>query len=69
VQDLVENKELNLHIRSDGSTKYNPEPDFKFIILEKFLSVENEFRVKDAMLLNSYYILKIGHCLIQEPLV
>lgn len=58
VQDLVENKELNLHIRSDGSTKYNAEPDFKFIILEKFLSVENEFRVKDAMLLNSYYILK-----------
>lgn len=58
VQDLVEKKELNLHIRPDGSTKYNPEPDFKFIILEKFLSVENEFKVKDAFLLNSYYMLK-----------
>lgn len=58
VQDLVDKKELNLHIRPDGSTKYNPEPDFKFVILEKFLSVENEFTVKDSLLLNSYYMLK-----------
>jgi KUP system potassium uptake protein len=58
VQNLVKNKELNLHIRPDGSTKYNAEPDFKFIILEKFLSVENEFTVKDSLLLNSYYMLK-----------
>ena len=58
VQDLVRNKELNLHIRPDGSTKYNNEPDFKFIILEKFLSVENEFSIKEGFLLNSYYMLK-----------
>ncbi|HTG64864.1 MAG TPA: KUP/HAK/KT family potassium transporter [Flavobacterium sp.] len=58
VQDLVKKKELNLHIRPDGSTKYNAEPDFKFVILEKFLSVENEFTIKDALLLNSYYLLK-----------
>lgn len=58
VQDLVKNKELKLHIRPDGSTKYNAEPDFKFIILEKFLSVENEFSVKDGFILNSYYMLK-----------
>ncbi|AOW10518.1 KUP/HAK/KT family potassium transporter [Flavobacterium gilvum] len=58
VQNLIDNKELNLHIRSDGSTKYNPEPDFKFVIIEKFLSVENEFSVKDGILLNSYYMLK-----------
>ena len=58
VQNLVKNKELSLHIRPDGSTKYNTEPDFKFIILEKFLSVENEFTVKDSLLLHSYYMLK-----------
>lgn len=58
VQNLVDNKELNLHIRADGSTKYNAEPDFKFVIIEKFLSVENEFAVRDGLLLNSYYILK-----------
>ena len=58
VQELVERKELNLHIRPDGSTKYNPEPDFKFIIIEKFLSVENDFAIKDGWLLYSYYCLK-----------
>lgn len=58
VLDLVKNKELNLHIRPDGSTKYNNEPDYKFIILEKFLSVENEFAVRDGLLLHAYYWLK-----------
>jgi KUP system potassium uptake protein len=58
VQDLVIKKELNLHIRPDGSTKYNSQPDFKFIVIEKFLSVENEFSLKDGLLLNSYFFLK-----------
>lgn len=61
VQELVANKELNLHIRPDGSTKYNNEPDFKFVVLEKYLSVENEFKIKDNLLLNGYrYLKEIG---------
>lgn len=58
VQELVSNKELNLHIRPDGSTKYNNEPDFKFVVIEKYLSVENEFKIKDSLLLNGYKYLK-----------
>ncbi len=58
VKDLVANKELNLHIRPDGSTKYNSEPDFKFVVIEKFLSVENEFAIREGLLLNSYFLLK-----------
>lgn len=58
VQDLVRQKELNLHIQADGSTKYNPEPDFKFVVIEKFLSVENEFALKEGLLLSSYFFLK-----------
>jgi KUP system potassium uptake protein len=58
VKDLVANKELNLHIRPDGSSKYNNQPDFKFIVLEKFLSIENEFSLKDGLLLNGYFKLK-----------
>ncbi|MES2589780.1 MAG: KUP/HAK/KT family potassium transporter [Bacteroidota bacterium] len=58
VQELVEAKELNLHIRPDGSTRYNNEPDFKFVIIKKFLSVENEFTVKEDLLLNGYFFLK-----------
>ena len=51
-------KELNLHIRPDGSTKYNHEPDFKFVVIEKFLSVENEFSLRNGLLLNGYFYLK-----------
>lgn len=58
VQDLVANKELNLHTRPDGSTPYNPNPDFKFVVIEKFLSVENEFAVREGLLLNTYFMLK-----------
>lgn len=58
VQELVANKELNLHIRPDGSTKYNSEPDFKFVVLEKFLSIENKFALKEGLLLSSYFYLK-----------
>jgi KUP system potassium uptake protein len=58
VQELVAGRELNLHIRPDGSTRYNPEPGFKFVVLEKFLSVENEFSLSDGVLLNGYFFLK-----------
>lgn len=58
VKDLIANKELNLHIRPDGSTKYNDEPDFKFVVIEKFLSVENEFKLKEGILLNTFFLLK-----------
>jgi KUP system potassium uptake protein len=58
VLELVANKELNLHIRPDGSTKYNAEPDFKFVVIEKFLSVENEFALSEGLLLQAYFKLK-----------
>lgn len=58
VQDLVAQQELNLHARPDGSTIYNAEPDFKFVVLEKFLSIENEFSLTKGLLLNGYFLLK-----------
>lgn len=58
VQELISNQELNLHTRPDGSTQYNSEPDFKFVVIEKFLSVENEFSLREGLLLNSYFFLK-----------
>jgi len=58
VQELVDRKELNLHIRPDGSTKYNNEPDFKFVIIEKFISVENDFAFKENWMLTTYFWIK-----------
>lgn len=58
INELIQNKELNLHLRYNGSTKYNPNFDFKFILLEKFLSVENEFALREGIILKSYFFLK-----------
>lgn len=58
MDDLIANKELNLHLRNNGSTKYNPTIDFKFIVLERYLSVENEFALKEGIILKSYFFLK-----------
>lgn len=58
IDDLIANKELNLHLKNNGSTKYNPTIDFKFILMEKYLSVENEFALKEGVILNSYFFLK-----------
>lgn len=58
IQELVANKELNLHLRPDGSSKYNSEPDYKFVVIEKFLSVENEFTLREGLLLSGYFWLK-----------
>jgi KUP system potassium uptake protein len=57
IHDLVANQELNLHLRGVGTNKYSSEPDFKFVVIKKFLSVENEFSVREGILLNSYFFL------------
>ncbi|MBS1535019.1 MAG: KUP/HAK/KT family potassium transporter [Bacteroidetes bacterium] len=42
----------------DAASRYHCEPDYQFVILEKFLSVENEFALRDGLLLRAYYWLK-----------
>ncbi len=58
IKELVAAKELNLHNRPDGSTTYNCEPDIRFVVIEKFLSVENEFSLREGLLLENYFRLK-----------
>ncbi len=57
VLELVNNKELNLHIRPDGSTKYNNQPDFN-CGYENF-SVENEL-IREGVLLNTFSFKTLG---------
>lgn len=58
IDDLIANKELNLHLRSNVTTKYSKNMDFKFIILAKYLSVDNDFALKEGFILKSYFFLK-----------
>jgi len=54
----VKNGEIKLESQYDPQNKYNINPDFKFIVLEKFLSYENEMGLKEGFILNSYFFLK-----------
>jgi len=56
--DMLKNGELNANRMSDLSLKYHNEPEFKFIIIERFLSIENEFVVLDDIVFNTYFFLK-----------
>jgi len=60
VDEMINNKEINitspfLAIHKEGLK------DFKFIILERFLSYDNEFSARDGFILNGYFsILKLA---------
>jgi KUP system potassium uptake protein len=58
LNELVSNQELNLHRYPNGASKYNQEPDFKFIVQKKFLSVENVLSVKESVFLHGYFSLR-----------
>ncbi|GAA4444956.1 KUP/HAK/KT family potassium transporter [Ravibacter arvi] len=58
IDDLISKKELNLHLKHNGSTKYNPGLDYRFVVIEKYLSIENEFSFREGFILNSYFFFK-----------
>jgi KUP system potassium uptake protein len=58
ISELVQNKELDGKLLAGNKSHYSGEPDILFIVIEKFLSVENEFNLHDSIILNSYFGLK-----------
>lgn len=57
LEEMINNHELKLNPIHPHSP-YNTSPDFQFVIIEKFLSVENEFSIRKGILLNTYFLLK-----------
>ena len=58
IEELVANKELDITSRYESLKGYNLPADFKFVIQQRFLSVENEFSFADGFSLKSYFALK-----------
>lgn len=58
VEDLVKNKEVDITSRYESLNKNNIIGDFKFVVIEKFLSYDNELPLFEKIILNSYFILK-----------
>ncbi len=58
VEEMVANKELNITSRYPSLKKYHLASDFSFVMLEKFLSYENEFSITENFILHSYFFIK-----------
>jgi len=58
VADLVKNKEVDITSRYESLNKNNVIGDFKFVVLEKFLSYENDLPVFEKIVLSIYFFFK-----------
>ena len=56
VEEMIANKELDV-ISRYPSMKLEDLHNFRFVIMERFLSYDNEFSVREGFLLNSYFTL------------
>jgi len=58
VEDLVQNKEVDIRSRYESLQRNNISGDFKFVVIEKFLSYDNELPLWERIVLEIYLFLK-----------
>jgi KUP system potassium uptake protein len=58
VQDMVANKEVDIRSRYESLNKNNVIGDFRFVVIEKFLSNENELPFYEKVIMKIYFLLK-----------
>jgi KUP system potassium uptake protein len=58
VEDMVANKEVNVVSRYESLQRNNIVGDFEFIVMEKFLSQDNELPFWEKVVMNVYFALK-----------
>ena len=58
VEEMLENKEVNIHPRSTSIVNNGKGGDFTFIVLEKFLSPDNELPFFEKMIMRFHFFIK-----------
>lgn len=58
LSNLIHNQEFNLHNLEKSAFKYHHSLDFQFVLIEKYISVENEFKLRDGFIIKLYYLLR-----------
>ena len=58
VEDMVANREVNITSRYESLQKNNVKGDFEFIVMEKFLSRDNELPFMESVLMNVHFWIK-----------
>src|SRR5699024_8843305 len=65
VENMVLNKEVNITSRYQSLRKNNIVGDFRFIVMEKFLSHDNDLPLIERLIMRGYFFLK-HICLSEE---
>ena len=58
VENLVMNKEVDITSRYESLNKQNIIGDFRFVVLEKYLSADNELPLNEKLIMKGYFNLK-----------
>lgn len=58
VEDLVQNKEVNIMSRYESLASSNTVGDFQFMVMEKYLSLENELPFIEKMIMKLHFWIK-----------
>lgn len=58
VLDLVANKEVNINSRYESLEKNNVSGDFQFVVMEKYLSQDNELPFVEKLIMKLYFWIK-----------
>lgn len=58
VEDLVANKEVNITSRYESLQRNNVVGDFQFVVMEKFLSQDNELPLFERIVMRLYFLIK-----------
>ncbi len=58
IEDLVRNKEVDITSRYESLNKQHVTGDFRFVVLEKFLSVENDFPTLEKLVMQAYFYIR-----------
>jgi KUP system potassium uptake protein len=58
VEDLVANREVNITSRYESQQRNNMVGDFQFIVMEKFLSQDNELPIFEHIIMRLYFWIK-----------
>jgi KUP system potassium uptake protein len=58
IEDMVARNEIDITSKYESLHQYKIAADFRFVIMEKFLSYNNSFGAKEGFILNSYFAIK-----------
>jgi KUP system potassium uptake protein len=58
IEDMVKNKEVDITSRYESLSRQNMTGDFRFVVLERFLSYENELPFFEQIIMKAYFFIK-----------